>query len=464
MRTVKKKRVISAFMLGMINVAMIVSLRGLPTLAKYGVDSILLCVFSALFLFIPIAFVAAELATSCPEAGGIFLWVSKAFSQKWGLLAIFLQWVMSVVWYPLALTVTVAMLAYSFDPNLAENRYYAFFMIQLIYWGATFLNFRGLKTSSWFSSLSVSIGTLFPALLLIIGGFVWFFIGGKIQIPFSFAQAPIDFGDFTSFILLTSSLLMYAGMEVSAVHVKEVDNPKRSYPKAIFLAVIVILLISILGTLSIAIAVPEGDISLVTGVLQSFRVFFQGTKLAFMVPLLAFLIAVGSMGQVSTWILGPSKAVLASAQKGNLPQFFAKVNKNNIPTNILLLQAVLVTLFSFLFLFMPSVSSSFWMLTVLTAQLYFTMYILMFLSALKLRFSKNKIDRTYQVPGGRPGLWILTVVGILSCLTGIFLGFFPPKQVATISPWGHALFLIVSLSVFYTIPFVIHYFVKKRKA
>lgn len=462
MELLKKKRVISTFMLAMINVAMIVSLRSLPTLAKYGVDAVLLCLFAAAFLFIPVAFVSAELATSWPEEGGIFLWASKAFSQKWGVLAIFLQWVMSVVWYPLALTVTVAMLAYSFNPGLAENKYYAFIMVQLIYWGATLLNFKGLKTSSRFSSLAVGIGTLLPAVLLIFSGIVWMFMGGKVQIPFSFAEAPINFGDFKSFILLTSSLLMYAGMEVSSVHVKEVDDPKKSYPKAIFLAVIVILTVSIFGTLSIAIAVPEKELSLVTGVLQSFAIFFQGTKLAFLVPVLAFLIALGSIGQVSTWILGPSKAVLSSAKSGSLPAFLAKVNKNNIPVNILLLQAVLVSVFAFLFLFMPSVSSSFWMFTVLTAQLYFTMYILLFLSALKLRFSKLQIERTYKVPGGNPGLWFFCLVGISACLMGIFLGFFPPKQVATISPLGHALFLVTALTVCYSIPFLIYYSQKKK--
>ncbi|MFA5250865.1 MAG: APC family permease [Parachlamydiales bacterium] len=459
----EKKKALSTFMLSMMTVAMIVSLRGLPTLAKYGMASVLLYLFVAAASLIPVAFVAAELATTYTEAGGVFLWVSKAFSAKWGLLVVFLQWVMSVVWYPLALSVTVAMFAYAFSPALAENSYYAFFMVQLIFWGATLVSLKGLKISGQFASFAVVFGTLLPALALIISGIVWFLKGAKVEIAFDLSRSPVHFDDFKSFIFLTSVLLMYSGMEVPAVHVKEVQDPKKSYPKAIFLAVLIILSVTILGTLAIAIAVPAEKISLVTGLLQAFTVFFNAQNgLSFIVPTVAFLIALGSIGQISSWIIGPSKSLLASAEKGYLPRFLAKTNPAGAPVNILLLQAVLVSVFSFLFLLMPSVSSSFWILTVLTAQIYLTVYVLLFLAALKLRYSKASVKGSYRIPGGKPVLWLLVLVGVLSSLAGIFLGFFAPPQVATVGPWGHFLMLAGALAVFYTIPFVIYHFQKKK--
>lgn len=58
--------------LAIMNIVAVVSLRGLPAEAEYGLSSIFYYLFAAVFFLIPVSLVAAELATGWPEKGGYF--------------------------------------------------------------------------------------------------------------------------------------------------------------------------------------------------------------------------------------------------------------------------------------------------------------------------------------------------------------------------------------------------------
>lgn len=91
-KTVGKAAGIGVIALAIMNIATIVSLRGLPAEAKYGYTSAFYYVFAAVFFLLPVAMVAAELATAWPKKGGVFRWMGEAFGPRWGFLAIYLQW------------------------------------------------------------------------------------------------------------------------------------------------------------------------------------------------------------------------------------------------------------------------------------------------------------------------------------------------------------------------------------
>ena len=66
-------KVLGVFTLAMINVSLILNLRGLPMLATYGFAIVSFLLLAALVFFIPTALVSAELATGWPLSGGIHL-------------------------------------------------------------------------------------------------------------------------------------------------------------------------------------------------------------------------------------------------------------------------------------------------------------------------------------------------------------------------------------------------------
>ena len=450
------KRVLGVFVLAMMNVAVIASLRALPMMAKEGFSLIFFFVTAAILFLIPTALVSAELATGWSERGGVYRWVKEAFGGRWGFLAIWLQWIQNVIWYPTVLSFAGATLAYMFNPGLASNKLYMVIIILGVYWGATFASFRGIKTAGWISTLGVIGGTIIPGAFIIALGLIWFFKGNAPQISMTVKDIFPDMGSIRNIVFLAGVLLTYAGMEVSAVHAQEVKNPQRNYPRAIFLATIIILAVFIFGSLSVAVVVPQGEISLVAGLMQAFTTFLDAYNLKFLIPVMAFLITFGALGQVIAWIVGPSKGLFATAKEGDLPPFFQKVNENGVAVNLLTVQGLIVTALSLVFLMMPNVSSSYWILSALTIMLYLIMYNLLYAAAIKLRYSQPDVPRAYKIPCGNLGMWVVAGIGILGALFAIFIGFFPPAQLKSGNTLFYELFLTIGILVMCGVPLIIY--------
>jgi len=425
----KQKRSLGVFALVMINVIAVDSLRSLPFSAEYGFSLVFYYLIGALFFFLPIAFVSAELATAWPNKGGIYVWVREAFGEKWGFIIIWLQWVYNIVWYPTILSFLAGAIAYMIDPQLAENRLFMLLIVMIIFWGATLLNTLGMRMSSAISTVGALIGTLIPMLFLMILGVVWVWLGKPVQIHFTRLDFFPDLADPKMLAFLVALLFGLVGIEMSAVHADEVKNPGHAYPKAIFYSTLIILSTLILSSLAIAIVVPHNDLSVVTGLVQAFDVFFQAFNMTWMSPVITLLIIIGGIGGVAAWIIGPTKGLLVAVQDGSAPQFLARMNKKGVPVVILMIQAIIFSLLCSVFLLMPTVSSSYWLLTAMTAQLAMIVYIGLFAAAIWLRYKKPEVVREYKIPFGNFGMWVVVVFGTVTSLFVIGLGFIPPTQI-----------------------------------
>jgi len=447
------RRVLGVFTLAMINVAAIATLKNFPTMAEYGLSLIFYFVVASIIFFIPTSLISAELATGWPQTGGVYVWVKEGLGAKLGFLAIWLWWFENVIWYPTILAFTASTVAYVFDPALAANKFFTLAVVLIAFWGGTLINLKGMKASGIISTVGVIAGTIIPGALVITLGIVWLATGGEIQIGLSAGDLVPDITKMGNMTYLVAVLLAVAGMEMSAVHAQEVKNPQRDYPKAILLSAIVILAVTVLGSLAIAFVVPKSSLSLTAGVMEAFEVFFGAYHIKWIVPVVAILIALGGLATMSTWIVGPSKGLLATAKHGDLPPIFAKVNKNHMPIPLLILQGVIVTGLALVFLLMPSVSASYWILTALTAQQYLILYILMFAAAIRLRYTQPDVPRAYRIPFGNFGMWAVGGIGIVGALFAITVGFFPP---AGSDPVRYVGFLVLGLVGTCLIGLIIH--------
>ena len=458
--TKSPKRVLSIFVLAMLNVSVMASLRNLPLVSEYGLGSIFYFLLVALLFLIPCALISAELATGWPKTGGVYIWIREALGDRWGFFAIWVQWAHNLAWYPVILSFVASSLAYAISPALAENKYYILCVILTAFWGITWLNYLGIRTSSWFSTLGVIVGTIFPGLLIISLGISWFFMGNPPQISLNWGSVIPEPGNINNLVFLAGMFLAFAGLEVTAAHAGQVEKPQKNYPRAILLASLITFVIFMLGSLAIAVVIPKSEISLVTGLIEAFGRFFSSYHLEGFLPIMAVLLVIGAIAEVNAWIIGPVKGLYATTSHGNLPPLFQKVNKKGVPTNLLLFQAIIVTLSALVFLQMPSASASYWILSALSAQSYLVMYILMFISALKLRYTHPKVERAYRIPYGKPGIWTAVSFGVLSSLFAIGIGFFPPAQFQTGSLLFYEMFLILGLFIMCGIPLVIYQFKK----
>ena len=145
-----------------------------------------------------------------------------------------------------------------------------------------------------------------------------------------------------------------------------------------------VLLIFILPALAISWVVPAEELTLTAGLMQAFEAFFAYFDLQVLVPIVAIALLCASAGGMLTWLAGPSKGLLLIARReGYLPPFFQQQNKNEVAVNILVVQGVVTTVIALLYAFVPSVSSAYWILCVMTTQVYLVVYVLMFVAAVQ---------------------------------------------------------------------------------
>lgn len=429
------KQKIPLFSLVLLIVAAIDSIRTLPTTAFFGSSLIFFFILSAIFFLLPVAFISAELSSRYPDQGGIYYWIKHAFGDRIGALAVWLQWINTMVWYPTMLLFIAGTAAHLINPALAANKWFLLGAALTTFWGLTLLNLKGIQVSARLNALCGTIGTLLPMLALIALGIGWVLMGNPVALSFSTQDLIPSFNLIENGGALVTIMASFLGMELAGVHVSDIENPQKNFPKAIGYSVAILLGTLIFGALAVGIVIPKEDIRFVDGVMQTFSTFFHAFHIPFLIPVLAFLIIVGSVGGSVNWLLSPAKGLLQAAEQGFLPAFFVAKNKHGISVRILFAQAILVSIFCLAMQLIPSVNAFYWFLMALSTGLYMIMYILLFLAALKLRRPKE----SYQIPYGMRTLSCFA--GLAGCILTIIVGFQPSPDVVIESKLQYALII-----------------------
>lgn len=458
-----KKHALSLFSLTLITVVSVDSIRNLPATALFGSQLISFFLFGAFFFLIPCALVSAELSSGWPKQGGIYMWTREAFGDSVGFLAIWFQWIENVIWYPTILSFVAGTFIYLIHPQWANNPYFLIISILITFWGATWINLRGMRSSALFSNLCAIAGLLIPMALIIGLGLFWFFSDRPVQIHFSLAEILPHWDNKNIWISLTAIMLSFCGIEVATVHANDVPNPQRTFPLSLAYASAIILGTLLLGALSIAIVLPTNDISMVSGIMQAFDAFFLEYHASFLMPFVAVMLVFGGLGGLSNWIIAPTKGLLVAAQHGHLPVIATKTNRFDAPIVILIAQAILVSLLCTVFLFIPSVNGSYWFLTALTSQVYMLMYIIMFATGIYLKFKAPDQHRPFAIPGGKFGMIFVGTLGMIGCLITLCVGFIAPDGINVGTQTHYSWMLISGLALMSLPPFVFHRH-KKRTA
>ena len=476
----KQDKYISTWQLALMTAAAIISLRGLPMMAQEEM-TLFFYIFFATFLFlIPASLVGAELGSMyAKKGGGVYTWVKEAFNQRLGFSAIFLQWIQNVVWYPTVLGFAAAAIAYLIGkPALAQNGLFVGLFSILIYWFATWIAFKGTDKVSKITSRGFLIGTVFPGIVVIVMALVWLISGNPDSIkdiPASVTQiVSVDGGHvhprffphltgMSNIAFLSGIVLLFAGVEVQAVHAMEMKEPQKQFPRAMFLAAGISFILFTLGSLAVAVVTPYNDINLQDGLLVTFREVFERYHVGWITNVMGLLIAFGALAGVMSWIVGPSRGLLWTARDGQLPDFWTKTNKNGIQKNILFIQGGIVTVLSSFYIFMDNVNVAFFLLSAMTVGLYLIMYMMMYASGIKLRYTQPDLPRVYKVPGGMIGMWLVGGIGLAAVIFAFIVAFFPPSQLPIGSPVTYTALVAAGTVIFFTIPFIISMVMARKK-
>ncbi len=259
---------ISWVALALMTTSSVASLRAAPTMAVYGLASVFLYVVPAIVFLLPTSLVSAELASGWK--GGIYKWVATGISKPMGFLAVWCQFAMTIFYYPTLLGFVASTLAYVFNPALASNGVWTALVIVVFYWAGVYVSSRGTKGVAGLASGGLIIGTLIPGALLVFLGVVFLGQGNESAAPMTAANFLPEWAGLASLVLIVNNFLSYSGMEMNAVHVSSLKDPAKEYPKSMFLAMGLVLLIFILPALAISWIVPAEELSLTAGVMQAF--------------------------------------------------------------------------------------------------------------------------------------------------------------------------------------------------
>lgn len=447
---------IGALGLVMINLIAIDSLRNIPLTAPAGLSVIVLYFAAVLVFFIPCAIAVGELTGKWPTMGGISIWVDQAFGPNISFFVVWLQWVYNLVWFPSITAFAATHFAYgwTFTTNndvilLTNSPFFVAVLCVLLFWGATLINCFGMRSASVLSAIGTVAGTLIPMIFIIVLGTGWVIAGNQINLfstNFNYSQGSI----MGLFVVVLFSLM---GLEIASAHAGAVNNPAKNYPKALWLTVLIVPLSLILSNLAIGLVIPANQIDPRAGLIDSFVIFFKAFKIPWMVEIMAFSMFIGAFGAIGTWAFGLSRYLNKISEKGYLPKQFAKTNKNNVPQNALVLQGIIVTFLSCLYLWMPNVQTAYWYLSCLTAQLALIAYILFFIAAIKLRIT-NSWDKQKEYVFGPTWISVFFyTLGIIGSLIGLFTGFWLPDT--SMPLWKFDAMLAMGIIITCIIPLIV---------
>lgn len=131
-----------------------------------------------------------------------------------------------------------------------------------------------------------------------------------------------------------------------------------------------------------------------------------------------------------------------------------------LASNILIIQAIIVTAVSSIYLFTADVSGAFFLTSTVTISLYIVMYMLMYAAAIRLRYTQPKLARAFTIPGGKPGMWIVAGLGFVAVAFSLLVSFFPPTQLPIGNPVLYVSLVAAGLTIFVSAALLIFRFRK----
>jgi glutamate:GABA antiporter len=449
------KKVFGVWSLGIFTFSFLANVNTSPQLATFGLGAIALIAAAILLFLVPTAMASAEMGAAFPQTGGIYQWVRMAFGETWGFLVIWIEWASFVVAWPGIMGTITLEAAFVLDPKLQNNSLFLIAVIVSVTWIAAYFSLRGLRMANILTWFAVGCGVVLPTLIVCGLAVNWLATGHHAAMPTN-AGALVPHLHGSDMAFLSGALLMFMGIEISAIHAGDIDNPGRTIPRANVIAVALCFLLFVPLTLSIATVVPGAKIDIVTGVLQAARILFDSIHAGWLFPVFAAMLVLGLAAALVQILGGPSRGLLIAAREGgHLPPFLQRENGAKMPVTIIILQASVSSVLALGYHLLGSVQNAWFMFALVQTNMSLLLYILMLVAVMRLRRKLPGTDRPFRIPGGRIGLGIVCGAGLIVCVFGLILSLFPTDSANGLPLWVYEATLIAGTAAFVAVPLLI---------
>lgn len=362
--------------------------------------ALLLIVLTPLIWSLPSAFVVAELSSAMPVQGGYYAWVKKALGPFWGFQEGWWSWLTSFVdlaIYPVLFADYLStLLIQQFDFHLLEESALAHWGLTLVViWLFSLLNIRGAKSIGDSSNI-FGFFILAPFAVMAVIGLAKLAID---PVPIWEPFVPPDSTVMGAFGLgLFVVMWNYLGWDNASTVAEEIENPGKNYPKALLICIPVVTLAYLLPAAA-GLGAATDWTGWTSGYFPEVAASLGGKWLG---AWLAIGGLVSAVGLFSACLMNISRLPAVMAADGYLPQVITRKHaKYGTPWVSIVLCASIYSFFTM---------SAFSSLVVVDVVLYSAALLLEFAALIALRVKLPHMRRPVRVPGGWPGLVVVTLL------------------------------------------------------
>ncbi|HKO19179.1 MAG TPA: APC family permease [Acidobacteriaceae bacterium] len=345
-------------------------------MAGFG-HALLLLALVPLFWSLPTALMVGELASAIPDEGGFYVWVKRALGPFWGFQEGWLSLSASIfdmAIYPTTFTLYLGRVF----PQLTAG-YRGFVLKLAIVLIATLWNLRGAAPVGR-GSVRLMAVSLSPFVVLLCIA-LWRILHGGLHLQ----DAGLSTRDFAGALSVT--LWNYMGWDNASTIAQEVEDPQRSYPRAMFFSALAVMVVYMLPLLAVwAVGIPASRFS--TGAWADAATLLAGGWLALAVVLAGSL---DGLGTFTALTLTLTRLPYAMAEDGLMPRVLRYRNSRGVPWVSVLLCATCWAL---------ALTLTFERLISIDLVLYGASLLLEFAALIVLRLREPGLHRPFRVPGG----------------------------------------------------------------
>lgn len=401
-------------------IALAASVRNVPDVAAAGWPMFLYMGIATFLFALPICLIAGEFGSTFPEKGGPELWVRNTLGDSFGFATSWLLWTILFPGMVVVASALPPLIATAINkPKLGTDNIFTLIVILIAFWGMTILN-RYLDMAKITGKWGTWIGVYIPFIIMTVLGIAALVKSGihpnSVLQSFSLRKIIPTGNGIKSLTYFSPIALIFIGIELSSVYITRMKKTVE-YPIGVLATLLFMLVLNLINGFMEAAIISPSKINL-NNIVQPIIIYNKILGLpSWINNVFSILVAVGVCVQLSAWISGPGKTMLASAMDGYISpklKFWKKDRFGDSPA-IMFVQGIVVSIFSCAYLLIPDINSAFLDLVNATNVIYCTIYVFMAIGFIKMRTQEPNLKSDFKV-GNTLMAWILGIVLIMTIM------------------------------------------------
>jgi len=391
-----RKKVLGFWDLALFSFCAIFGVEAIATSAAIGPSAISWWLICIVGYFLPFGLIAAELGSTYPEQGGIYIWIKRALGNKWAARSVWYYWVSLPIWIPAIYIAIAEIIGHMFFPSMGLWTQVLIGIVLI--WITVGINLCPLKISKWLPNIG-SVMQFFVVVGMVLAAVIYFLRNKCFANEINIKNVLPNFNAAIVFIPVIIYNLL--GCELVSSAAGEMKSPERDVPKSLIMSAIVIAILYLVTTFTVWVVIPIKEINVASGILQVFTITFSGhaMKQAFTV-VFGLIISLSFFTGIVTWNLGQNRTVAESANNGELPKILGKMSKDMVPIGASVVSGVISTVVIIIYGFIArNAAELFWHVISFSLVIGLFSYLMLFPAFVILRNKDKVIQRPYRVPG-----------------------------------------------------------------